>query len=207
MPQRFGYRCLPLTIGNQYGWEILSSASFEVTWDSETDQMNISDSGDGQLPVDAHFGPGLLTFYPGFVFRTDPGINLYIAGPANRPKDGIHPLTAVLESDWASYGFSMTWIITRKDYPIRFSKGEPFCRVFPIQRDLVESSQPQIRSIDDDPEIKAQFELWRDRRRSVVDGSGPVKWDKGYMMGANADGAKGSLDHQMKLKLKPFKTR
>ena len=30
--QRYAYRCLPLTVGNQFGWEMLCPASFEALW-------------------------------------------------------------------------------------------------------------------------------------------------------------------------------
>ncbi|MFI4960960.1 MAG: DUF6065 family protein, partial [Hyphomicrobiales bacterium] len=31
--QRFAYRCLPLSIANAHGWEILCAAGFTAVWD------------------------------------------------------------------------------------------------------------------------------------------------------------------------------
>ena len=31
--QRFAYRCLPLSIANAHGWEILCTAGFTAVWD------------------------------------------------------------------------------------------------------------------------------------------------------------------------------
>ncbi|MCB1042570.1 MAG: hypothetical protein KDC35_06515 [Acidobacteria bacterium] len=166
--------------------------------------MEIKDMGDGDLPVDTHFGPGMLTFYPGYVFRTEPGYNLYITGPSNLPKDGIYPLTAVMETDWASTSFSMTWMVTRKDCAIRFDKGEPFCRFFPLQRSLIESVEPELTTLDRDPHTKERFEQWRENRRSVLSSEHDVSWDKTYMKGIHADGRPGAPDHQSKLNLKSF---
>ncbi|MGH7092879.1 MAG: DUF6065 family protein, partial [Stellaceae bacterium] len=32
-PSRYAYRCLPLTIANTHGWEILNAAGFTAVWD------------------------------------------------------------------------------------------------------------------------------------------------------------------------------
>ena len=32
LPDRFGYRCLPLRIANQLGWCLLNSQGFRVRW-------------------------------------------------------------------------------------------------------------------------------------------------------------------------------
>ena len=32
LPDRFAYRCLPLAIANQVGWDILSPVSFSARW-------------------------------------------------------------------------------------------------------------------------------------------------------------------------------
>ena len=34
---RFAYRCLPLSIANQTGWEILSPAGFTARWNGKND--------------------------------------------------------------------------------------------------------------------------------------------------------------------------
>ena len=35
LPERFGYRCLPLSIANQMGWEILNPAAFTARWNGK----------------------------------------------------------------------------------------------------------------------------------------------------------------------------
>jgi len=49
-----------------------------------------------QTTAFSHFGFGVLTFDLGCLFRTEPGYNLFVTGPLNRPKDGIAPLAAVI---------------------------------------------------------------------------------------------------------------
>src|SRR2546423_11937035 len=47
------YRCLPLVVANQYGWEILSTHHFRATWDGT--------SGSVGLVVDSLSAEGKLT--------------------------------------------------------------------------------------------------------------------------------------------------
>ena len=98
----FAYRCLPLNIANAHGWELLCPAAFEAVWNGKKGVRGVvvtSEAPADQLPL-SHFGYGILTFNVRMLFRTEPGINLWVAGPVNRPKDGIYALTGVVESDW-----------------------------------------------------------------------------------------------------------
>src|SRR5688572_3859440 len=40
--ESFAYRCLPITMANAYGWEILSPASFMAVWDGTEGQSALS---------------------------------------------------------------------------------------------------------------------------------------------------------------------
>src|SRR5262249_31695603 len=96
---KFAYRCLPLVIANQFGWEILSTHHFRVVWDGSSHREGIQVenlAGDGQLHCHSHFGAGVLTFHIPFLFRTPEGWNLMVRGPTNRPKDGIVALDAIV---------------------------------------------------------------------------------------------------------------
>ena len=68
-------------------------------------------------------------------------------GPINRPKDGIAALSGIIETDWAPYTFTMNWIFTQPEVDVHFEKGEPFCHIFPVQRGLLASVEPEIRAI------------------------------------------------------------
>jgi hypothetical protein len=125
--RKFPYRCLPLVIANQYGWEILSTHHFRATWDgsSTPEGLRIEDlHGDGRLQCHSHFGEGVLTFQVPFLFKTSEGWNLIVRGPANSPKDGIVALDGIIETDWTPSTFTMNWRFTRAG-TIEFLRGEP----------------------------------------------------------------------------------
>src|SRR5262245_54094351 len=44
--QKFAYRCLPLLIANQYGWEIISTHHIRAAWDG-TSHLQAPEAGTG----------------------------------------------------------------------------------------------------------------------------------------------------------------
>src|SRR5689334_19688094 len=112
------YRCLPLSIANSYGWDILAPFGFRAQWSGEAHPRSLAlECDDASIPprdrVASHFGYGIVTFQLAYLFRTEPGWDLIASGPYNRPKDGIAALTGVIETDWLSFPFTMNWQMTR----------------------------------------------------------------------------------------------
>src|SRR6266705_3085730 len=59
--QKFPYRCLPLVVANQYGWEILSTHHVRASWDGTSKPKGLCVEnlyGDGPLHCHSHFGEG-----------------------------------------------------------------------------------------------------------------------------------------------------
>src|SRR3546814_7449776 len=97
--QRFAYRCLPITIANTYGWELLCPAGFSAVWDGTLarEAIAITPLSDKPTPAISHFGNAILTFHVPCLFQTDSGVDLYVGGPVNQPKDGLAPLSGIIE--------------------------------------------------------------------------------------------------------------
>ncbi|WP_340315700.1 DUF6065 family protein [Rhizorhabdus argentea] len=213
--QRYAYRCLPLTIANAHGWEILCPAGFSAWWGGgqNSDAIRITPDDENHKPAITHFGYGVLTFHIPAVFRTDAGYDLMVQGPINRPKDAIAPLSGMVETDWTPFTFTMNWQFTRPNTVIRFEKGEPFCHVFPARRGELEKIMPEVRPIADDPELKAEFDAWTASRANFLDGlkkpdseASAAKWQKHYYRGQNLDGTDiAADDHRTKIRLQPFR--
>ena len=210
--QRYAYRCLPLNIANAHGWEILCPAAFTVIWDGGPGREAVRVVEGGETAgVVSHFGSGVLTFHAPALFRTDPGYDLFVSGPVNRPKDAIAPLTGVVETDWAPYTFTMNWMLTRPQTPVRFEAGEPYCLLFPVVRGALEAIRPEIRNLSDAPELKAPFEQWSRGRAEFnrdlgAEGSEAQRerWQKLYFRGEHPDGRAAPDDHRSRLRLSGF---
>ncbi len=212
-PERFAYRCLPLTIANSFGWEILSPVAFEATWNGGTRarDLEITMLSGAENAVTSHFGVGVLTFHVGYLFRTESGISLMAMGPANAPKDGIAALTGVIETAWAPYPFTMNWRFTRTNHPVRFEEGEPICCIMPVSLGLLENTRPEILNLGADPRTKAKFEEWSQSRNSFnsdlrVQGSEArdAKWQRRYHKGQEPDGSPTPYAHKTAVTVRPF---
>jgi hypothetical protein len=210
--QRFPYRCLPLAIANQSGWMLGSPASFRAYWyggpAKEDVEIRFDDQSDNR--VMSHFGVGTITFSVPYLFRTPPGINLWVKGPANLIKDGIQPLEGIVETDWLMSTFTMNWKFTRICEWVRFEKGEPFCMLVPVPRGLAESLVPKRIAIASDPELQQKYLAWQASRAGFLKGLASrdpdaVKqgWQKDYFQGKTPDG--GEFEgHQTRLAIREF---
>src|SRR5436853_42262 len=118
---RHAYRCLPLSIANAHGWEVLCPIPIEIEWNGGPEIADLTVRalkvlpGSQELPhfCASHFSRGIVTFQVDYLFRTDPGWDLLATGPFNRPKDNAAPLTGIIETDWLPYPFTMNWQILR----------------------------------------------------------------------------------------------
>jgi len=213
-PQRFPYRCLPLNIANQNGWVIACPARFRVYWygGSLTQDLQLEFDGTPDPLVSSHFGSAVLTFSMPYLFRTPPGINLWVKGPSNHIKDGIQALEGIVETDWATSTFTMNWKMTRQNEWITFERGEPICMLVPIPRGLTESLRPHLRQLQSNPELQEQYLRWEQGRRGFLQGLSDrdpeaVKrgWQKDYFQGKLNEA--GTFDgHQTKLNLREFES-
>lgn len=213
--QRFAYRCIPLSIANASGWEVLSPASFVATWTggAATSSLSIRALDDKQRVgrlVSSHFGHGVLTFHTGYLFRTSPGWGLWVRGSPNSAKRNIAPLDGLVETEWLDFPFTMNWRFTRPG-TVQFDKGEPFCFLTPVPHAVLDQVQPEIRSLDENPALKAAYEA---KAKSRGDFNGKLAardpntaaqgWQRHYVRGEEATGPTQGF-HLSKRKVKPVK--
>ena len=214
-PELFAYRCLPLNIANAHGWEILTPAGFEAYWRGGSSTADVVVRPDVGMPSSSApvslFGQGTFTIHVQALFRTPPGWNLLAGGSPNSAKDGVAPLSGVIETDWAPYTFTMNWRFTRRNHWVRFEAGEPICFIQPAQRDALERMNPKFVPLSDNPDAARQFAAWSELRNSfqakVAEKapSAPTdQWQKRYYRGLDMDDKPGVPDHRAKLRLKPF---
>ena len=166
--ERHPYRCLPLSMANTTGWEILCPMAFTLSWNGGLNQSDITMQPDRPHPdfhnfVKSHFSHGVVTFHPGYLFRTPPGWSMIAQGPPNHIKDGIQPLAGLVETDWLPFPFTMNWMFTRPGQ-VRFEKGEPFCFFMMIQDKPLEQVQPVIRSMNSNLDLRKQYDAWAAQR-------------------------------------------
>lgn len=215
---RFANRCLPLLVANEAGWVLLNPSPFQATWngDESADGMTIEFAGGSaeNTMVGKYFGYGVVTWDVPYLFRTPPGYNLLVRGPANWPKDGACALEGLVETDWVVATFTMNWKLTRPNHPVTFEADEPICMVVPQRRGELESFAPGIRDLESDPATRDGFRQWFVNRHLMIaekrllwsrgkPEAADRVWEPDYFRGMSADGTR-TADHDTKLRLRPF---
>lgn len=211
---RHAYRCLPLTVANTAGWELLCPTGVTIEWNGGPGLPDLTVTFDepSAFPfAKSNFATGIVTFDLGWLFRTPPGCHLWAMGPPNDPKDGIAPLSGLIETDWLPYAFTMNWKMTRPG-KVRFEKGEPFCFITPARIADVADCQPTLRQITDDADLQATLRAWTDERDELMvrfRAGDPETlkhpWGRRYFRGEQAEGstAEAPAQHFQKLRAKP----
>lgn len=212
-PNRFANRCLPLLIANQAGWFVLNNAPVTVSWTGGPQNDDLVIQYEGAPPVYravSHFGQGTLTWNLPFLFRTPPGYNLLVRGPANWIKDAVCPIEGIVETDWSPATFTVNWKLTRPGVSVRFDAGEPICMLVPQRRGELEEFQPEIMDIAVEPETHASYTDWLFSRsrflrelRFPESQASQVGWQKHYFQGGMPHGPQ-ALTHQTRLRLRRF---
>jgi hypothetical protein len=212
-PGRHAYRCLPLNIANVHGWEVRSPCTFAIHWNGGDEAKDLTVEPLDDYPYLNHFAHsnftrGIVTFMTGYLFVTEPGWNLLATGPFNQPRDGISPLTGVIETDWLPYPFTMNWQLTRAG-TVRFERGEAFCLLFPVRKDELEATEVEIYNLADDPELEKKQAAWREKREEFMvkfraGDAATLKeaWQKFYFRGILPDSGESPGGHKQKIRLR-----
>lgn len=212
--RHFAKRCLPLMIANRAGWLLISMHTFTAIWDGNENPSGVKiqyQSGKAPFPASSHFGSGIVTFDIPFLFRTPPGINLLVRGPANFVKDGIAPLEGIVETDWSEATFTMNWKLTRPNNAVMFKAGEPIAMIVPQRRGDLERFDPVVRDIATDQALMDAYVRWMESRAqhnaAMADQTSDAYrrgWEGNYFHGKAFQGNSAAEDHQRKITLKDF---
>lgn len=207
-PERFAYRCLPLVLASQLGWEILCPVDVTASWTGGPARQDLAVRffGRASEAVGSHFGSGVLTFNPGWLFRTPPGVGLLLTGPANRPKHSISPLEGFVETDATNMTATMNWRFTQPG-EVHFRKGEPIARILPYPQFFLDAFKGELHSRQQMPEpMGAEYSAWDKARGTFLKQLGEgdpearkLGWMRHYMRGEHFASGEKWPSHQTKL--------
>jgi len=201
------YYCLPLNIGNQYGFTIHSRYDFEATWNGEMDaagdiELVFGNKDQKQVQtIESHFGHGILTISHAFYFKTPPGVNLMTIQPPNLFIPGVVAMTGVVETDQLRRDFTFNLKLTDPNRTVSFKKGDALAAFIPIPRYYVDSFElaPASDYFSEQVllnEFEDQAELVRQRNVDDLNKNNGV--GRKYFNGEHASGCP-YLDHQKKM--------
>jgi len=198
------YYCLPLTIGNQYGYVIKSLRDFTAIWDGTNNNAQINfinnDNEDLQVIKDG-FGQGIITIQNKFGFKTPPGINLMTIQPPNWFIPGTAAMTGVIETDQIRRDFTFNLKITVPNIEISVKKGDPLGAFIPIPRYFVDRFSIKLVSdiFDKDSHSLELNELVSlGKERTTIDLAKPHQSGRRYFNGLHTNETE-YPDHQKRV--------
>ena len=201
------YMCLPLLIGNQYGFVVRSQHTFAAFWDGgegldATKILFEEKEPHSMQTVQSHFGLGIITIQNSFVLRTPENVNLMTINPPNSFIDGLGHMTGVIETDNLRRDFTFNLKFTRPNYWVRVNKGDWIGCFIPIPRYFVDSFEMiNARDYLTEEQIDEEITCSNDfgKERSGPDKTKPHESGRRYFMGEDVYGNKFE-DHQKRVK-------
>jgi hypothetical protein len=198
------YYCLPLTIGNQYGFAIKSTRTFEVFWPGGENPAMISYQDNVSVPTQAvsnHFNSGIITFQNYFALKTPIGVNLMTIQPPNFYIPGIVSMTGVVETDQIRRDFTFNLKVTIPNYKITINKGDVVAAFLPIPRRYVDKFDVALVTdvFDRSVHLNESQEANRlGQERATVDKKRPHESGRRYFNGTHTDDSP-YQDHQKRM--------
>jgi len=201
------YYCLPINIGNQYGFAIKSLRDLDIVWDGSNDRTGdlhiqfLNDDNVEKQNFNDGFSTGVLTIQNHFHFKTPPGINLMTIQPPNMYVPGTIAMTGIIETDQLRRDFTFNLKVTIPHYPIKIRKGDVLGAFIPVPRHFVDNFDLDIvhnhfdRELYDNEMFDGE-EL--NRQRQHDDKEKPHDSGRKYFRGEHAFGEK-YVDHQKRV--------
>jgi hypothetical protein len=208
---KHAYLCLPLVIGNQYGFALKSLFHATFLWNGGSEPADTTitvhnteeaDAFGGLQLLASQFGLGIVTVQTAFALRTPPEVNLMTLQPPNVFIDGLQNLTGVVEADNLRRDFTFNLKITRPDHPIEIKVGDLLAAVIPIPRGFVEKFEmiDAYEAVSPDT-VALEQQTARDfgREREEVDAKNKRGVGRRYFKGEDVYGQRFEHSHQQVL--------
>lgn len=172
------YKCTPLTIANEFGWDIILDYDIKVTWDGTNNPAGlIINTPEKTGRIKSHFGAGTITFNPGFRMKTEENIYIMVMPVPNQFDQSFLSLSAIIETDKLKYPWFISIKFLNKGTSI-IKKGTKLARILPIN---VKKSIPTQLIIENNiPEefIEEEKRFTEIRNTSMSNGE---RWTKDYV--------------------------
>lgn len=201
------FHCLPVVVGNQYGFAIRSLTSWTAVWNGGPSPSDTRVTLDPEVGthstqnVSSHFGSGIVTVQNRFHFRTPPGVNLLVMDAPNHFHFNLSNLFAVVEADNLRRDFTFNLKIVKPDVEVSVKKGDLISAIIPMPRYFVDDFEV-VSGLDVFPHEVIRAEQKQGdkfgKMRLEDDPKKPNEVGKLYWRGLDADGNKFD-DHQRKV--------
>lgn len=185
---KHAYQCMPMSVANVLGWELVLEEDLVVRWDGGNTPVTVVSGGEqNNRQVAFPSIIGIISLGMGWTVNTEPGYSMWLTGSPNYFVDGAVPLAATVPSSWWPDEVQMNWKITKVDEPVTFPAGSPFCFFSIYKDDVLPSVEFEIENLWDKPELIESRVKYSDMKMKNQQ-ENPWTWTKGIKTGVDADG-------------------
>ena len=187
---KHAYQCLPMTVANVSGWELVLDEDLVVIWEGGNTIVKVLSGGTQKDRQVAHPSMiGIISLSTGWAINTEEGYATWVTGSPNYFIDGAVPLAATIPSSWWPDEVQMNWKITKVNEPVTFPAGTPYCFFTVYPEGLLESVEFEVGNVWDKPDLIESRVKYSDMKMKNQE-ENPWTWTKGIKTGLDADGNK-----------------
>ena len=185
---KHAYRCLPLSMANVNGWEILLPCDVVVKWDGGNTVPTLLSGEEHNNRMVANCNKiGMVDFQLGWAFNTDEGHHTWLTGSPNYFVEGAVPLSAIIPSDWWPDEVQMAWKLTEPGKEIVFPEGMPFAFFFVFDTNLMPNIECSVENLWDKPDLIESRVRYNDAKMQKMQDA-PWTWMNGIRTGLDEEG-------------------
>lgn len=171
------YRCTPLAIANEYGWDVITPYDIIVNWNGGKEKEDLIVEKPINSYVNSHFGSGTITINPGIDIKTELGIYTMIIPVPNEFNNHFSTLSAIIETDKLDYPWFLTLKFLNTGKSV-IKAGTRLARILPININASKSDL-NYRDISTNPERISNEKLFAETRRKSFENNN--RWTKQYI--------------------------
>ena len=187
--KKHAYQCMPMSVANVLGWELVLSEDVVVQWDGGNHVPKIlsgefSKNGFKQVHCSII---GMVSFAMGWVVRTEDNYSTWFSGSPNFIKEDAQALSATVPTFWWPDEVQMNWKINKIGTPVTFKAGDPFCFFNVYNNTVMPDVNVSVSNLWEDKELMEQ-RMKYDQLKTKINTEKPWTWAKGIKTGLDADG-------------------
>lgn len=168
------YRCVPLAVANQIGWDVILDQKVVVAWNGGKEREDVLVI-EGQERAKSHFGSGTITLDVGYTWHTPENMQLLVMPvPNDDSYNKFQSLSAFMETDKLKYPWFLSIRLVNKGHTT-IEAGTKLCRVVPLNIADYESLEIKI---EEEPKDFQDYRAWQSTERENRPAN--VAWQKFY---------------------------
>lgn len=185
---KHAYMCFPLSLTNRLGWGVSFPKDIKFIWDGIEDsrdfRVKILEGEEYAYTGRAH---GTVSFYSGFIVKTDENTTMMTMPTPNLFIRGIQSFTTLMSTSFYAGDFPLALKITEPNVEITIPAGTPVFTILPLSiRGLQDDYEMEISEGSMSPEYYEELTKYGE---AAEEKNAKADWSKMYRDAVNYDGS------------------